>query len=139
MATKKLKKPKWYSGMYSLVSASEDEIKEYFAWVDSLPPPPPVFENNRYTFKSRYNEERYFELQNGEWFFGGEQLDLCFRIGYKKDQSDPEYIDPSGGPFLSRGSKFKNHVSVLPEHDLEISGFEKVDNRWKILTIARQN
>jgi hypothetical protein len=134
MTTKK--KPSWYTGALSLLDANEEQVKEYFEWVDSFPPPLPRFENNRYTFKSRYGEERYFELENGEWCFGGKDLDLCLRIGFKTDRNDPDYLDPSGGPFLSRASKFRDYISVLPEHDLTITGFKNENGRWKILTIG---
>lgn len=128
----KLKKPSWYTGMYSLVTATDEQVKEYFSWVDSLPPTPPKFENNRYSFKSRYNEERYFELENGEWFFGGENLNDYIRVGYKETPDVPTYIDGSGGPFLEIGSKFRTHVSVLLEHDLQITGFKNENGRWKL-------
>ena len=72
---------------------------------------------------------------DGEWYFGGEKLDECMRVGYKTDSSDLDFIDPSGGPFLQKGTKFRNHVSVLPEHNMEITGFKKCGNRWHLKTI----
>jgi len=134
MSTKKpkIKRPSWYTGMYSIVSATDEQVKEYFDWINSLPEPAPEFKNNRYTFKSRYGEERFFELDNGEWFFGGENLNDYIRVGYKESPENPTYIDGSGGPFLEIGSKFKNHVSVLPEHNLQITGFKNENGRWKL-------
>lgn len=130
---KKIRRPKWYTGFQSLLEASHDEVKEYVEWANNLPTPKPVFENNRYTFTSRYGDNRYFVLEDGEWFFDGEKLNDYIRVGYKTDPNDPTYIDPSGGPFLEIGSKFKNHVSVLPEHNLQITGFKNENGRWKLL------
>lgn len=131
---KKIRRPKWYTGLQSILDASDKQMQEYTEWVNSLPEPEPKFENNRYTFTSRYNEKRYFVLENGEWFFDGENLNDYIRVGYKDDPSNPTFIDGSGGPFLEIGSKFKNHVSVLPEHNLQITGFKNENNRWKLLT-----
>lgn len=133
--TKIIQRPKWYTGMYSLVTANQTQIKEYLKWANSLPTPAPVFENNRYTFTSRYGDKRYFILEEGKWFFEGEKLNDYIRVGYKDSPENPSYIDPSGGPFLEVGSKFKNHVPVLPEHDLQIAGFKNESGRWKLSVV----
>lgn len=85
-----------------------------------------------YQFYSRYGAKRYFILENGEWFFDGEKLNDYIRVGYKDDPNDPTFIDGDGGPFLQIGSKFKNHVSVPPEHNLQITGFKNENGRWKL-------
>lgn len=130
---KKIRRPKWYTGLQSILDASDKQMREYRDWINSLPEPDPKFENNRYSFWSRYNKRRYFILENNEWFFDGEKLNDYIRVGYKDDPNNPTFIDPDGGPFLEIGSKFKNHVSVLPEHDLQIAGFKNENGRWKLL------
>lgn len=133
---KKTKKPTWYTGFQSLLGASHDNITEYLAYCASLPLPKPQFKNNGYYFTSRYGNRRSFILENGAWYFEGEKLNDYMRIGYKTDASDPDFIDPEGGPFLQKGTEFRNHVSVLPEHNMEITGFEKSDNRWLLKTVT---
>lgn len=130
---KKIRRPKWYTGLRSIIDATSEQVEEYKQWLNSLPEPEPKFENNRYTFTSRYGEKRYFILENNEWFFDGEKLNDYIRVGYKDDRSSPTFIDPSGGPFLEIGSKFRNHVPVLPEHNLQIIGLKKENDRWKLL------
>lgn len=90
-------------------------------------------QDKTYQFYSRYGEKRYFILENDEWFFDGEKLNDYIRVGYKDDPNNPTFIDGSGGPFLEIGSKFRNHVKVLPEHDLQIAGFGIENGRWKLL------
>lgn len=88
--------------------------------------------NKTYPFYSRYGAKRYFILENGEWFFDGENINDYIRVGFKDDPSNPEYIDPEGGPFLQINSKFRNHVKVEPEHNLQITGFKNENGRWKL-------
>lgn len=92
-------------------------------------------QDKTYQFYSRYGAKRYFILENGEWFFDGEKLNDYIRVGYKDDPSDPTFIDPDGGPFLEIGSKFRNHVKILPEHNLKIAGFKNENGRWKLSVI----
>lgn len=51
------------------------------------------------------------------------------RMGFENDNKTISFIDPSGGPYLSRGQRLDN--------DYIIQGFLEVDDRFVILTEKR--
>lgn len=118
------KLPKKFIGR-TLLDLSPEEVVEYRAWLNSLPPPPPKFKNNRYHFKSRYGDDRYLTLENGNWYY--DFVDEYCRYGFNDDENCKRtyvMVDPSGGAYIGVGTKFRDIVSVLPEHDLQVIGFE---------------
>lgn len=79
--------------------------------------------------KYRYGDERTFYEKDGEWF-----VDLGERIFVR---SGEEFVEPNGGPFISKGTKLSRYSSRLP--DVEITTIDSVaDTIYRLTTKEQQ-
>lgn len=53
------------------------------------------------------------------------------RMGFENDNKTINFIDPSGGPMLSRGQRLNEHYII--------QGFFEIDDKFMILTEKRSN
>ena len=82
------------------------------------------------TYYSRYREERYFYLKNGDWYFDVNGDEYC---GMTRDEDGSLYcVDPSGGPFVGVGTNLNNLHKDLPCAKIKAIEFNKGENAYQL-------
>ena len=81
-------------------------------------------------FRNRYGDYFIFTKQeDGNVLWEG---DFEYsRFGFDKDPKDPIYVDPSGGPFISKGQMLA-HIVYGDDLNVIVESFERIDTGYLI-------
>ena len=81
-------------------------------------------------YTNRYGDIYTFTKQeDGNVLWEG-SFEWC-RFGFDKDPKDPIYVDPSGGPFISKGQMLA-HIVYGDDLNVIVESFERIDTGYLI-------